>query len=169
MSANPFGIDNTLIEAVLQGTTAGLSMAAIEPRAAGLSRMSISPHEFNLLVGLVGERSGTLSMSFSRQGMLHVASGMMGEPWKELDEVALDCVMEIANIVAGDVKSSLDATAYAIHHISLPSMVFGGQYVYFSKGMHTCSITFELPGMPMTMFADRLFHTTISLLPASGL
>lgn len=162
-------VDSTLLSAVITGTLGGLSMTGVDVVPVGASRFSASRHSLAVMVGLVGRSSGSVTMNMSEVGMLHLASQLMGEETKTLDEESIDAAMELGNMTAGCIKEALLGTSFDVNAISLPSLIIGSHYsVLFARGITTVSVEFELGGFPVTQSNDRLFSTTISLLRGSG-
>lgn len=164
-----FGVDPVLLDAVIVGTRCGLEMAAVVPEPIGASRRSHSRHAVTVLVGLVGHHSGNLALNLSELVMKHLASRLIGETISELNEPAIDAILEVGNMVAGAVKGRLSGSGYALSHISLPSLVVGQSYnMVCSRGIQSVSVEFELPELPFDAFDERFFSTTVSLLRAPG-
>ncbi len=162
-------LDEDLCGALIEGTLGALSMADLTPPAIGASRLASSASEFAVIVGLVGRDSGNLTLNASRAGMMHLAGALMGEPYTEVTEEVFDAVMEIGNMIAGGVKTRLIDTKYEIKHLSLPSIILGAAYqMYYSRGMSTCTVVFELEELPLHHFEDRFFSVSVSLLRGSG-
>ena len=163
------GVDEELLSALMRGTFLGLEMTETVPVIAGASRVSKSRHQFSVLVGLVGNNSGTLSVNLSRHAMLFLAGRLMGEEIRQIDEDCIDAVMEIGNMVAGGVKDTLQSSVFAIGAVSLPTLVFGDSFgVHYVRGLITASAEFELTELPSNIFDDRYITTGISLLRESG-
>ncbi len=168
MDPGILGIDAAILSATVAGTASGLELAGINPSPVGVGRASAGNQPYSAIIGLVGRHSGALTMSFSERGLLHVASCMMGQVLEEIDEMALDCTLEVVNIVGGQIKASLVDSDFDIDHISLPSLFMGSQSVYYSRGIEACSVTFEITNMPMQYFEDRYFTSQVSLMRRSG-
>lgn len=157
-------LDDTLLDALIRSTNAGLQMAGVTPKAVGCSRMPARTQEIAVVIGLVGRRNGTVTLHVSRRAALYLASRFTEAEIGELDEEAFDAVGEITNIVAGRLKAELGGEEYGITNISCPSIIVGGDYqVYQFRGFKTASVEFELDELPAIFFKDRLFCTTVSL------
>lgn len=168
-SLTKLAVEPVLLNASIAGTQEGLAMCGICPRAVGATCFFTPRNPMSIIVGLVGECSGTVTMNMTEAGVLHLTSKLMGEELERLDEDAIDGIMEIGNMVAGRVKDNLVGTEYEISHISLPSVIFGhGYHVLYSRGMKTCGVEFELEDLPFSLVNDRFFSSTVSLLPAAG-
>jgi CheY-specific phosphatase CheX len=162
-------VDPILLSAAIESTTKGLEMTGIVPVPVGASVLSTARHGMSVIVGLVGPSSGTVTMNFAEFGMLYLAGQLLGEPQTELNDDAIDAVMEIGNILAGALKDSLLNTERAVREISLPSLVVGANYsMVYARGITTVSVEFEIPGLSASRRFDRYFSTTISLMRRAG-
>ncbi|MCC6408900.1 MAG: chemotaxis protein CheX [Planctomycetes bacterium] len=162
-------IDDVLLRACVEGTTEGLSMTGIVPPPVGASRLFQATRPISVIVGLVGKNNGSMTLNLSERGMIYMVGKLVGEEPKELDESCFDAISEIGNMVAGRVKDLLAGTSYEMEHISVPSMVLGANYnVYYTRGMSTVSVEFELEDIPVMHHKDRFFSTSISLLQRLG-
>lgn len=158
-------IDPTLLRAVVQGVHSGFAMTGITPPPVGASRLNGHSRSIGVMVGLVGRSNGSLILSLTERGMLHVAGQLMGEPQNTVDEANLDAIGEVGNMVAGCVKDGLFGTEYELTNISVPSLILGASYdFYVTRGFNTVSVEFELTGIPIAYQRDRFFSTTVSLL-----
>jgi len=164
-----FGVEPVLLKAVLQGTQSGLTMANAELVPVGTSRLTTARHAVTVMVGLAGIHSGNLALNLSESAALHLASGLLGAAVLEMNEECVDAVMELGNMVAGGIKTSLVSTAYAVQNISLPSLILGQSYsMAFSRGICAVSVEFELPQMPFSLMNGRFLSSTLSFLRGTG-
>ncbi len=162
-------VDPVLLNATIMGTQGGLEMCGICPGAVGTTCFFTPRNPLSVIVGLVGKSSGTVTLNLTEAGMLHLVGKLMGDEMTQVDEDAIDGIMEIGNMVAGQVKDALVETSFEISNISLPSVIFGhGYQVLYSRGLSTCGVEFELADLPFSLMNDRFFSSTVSLLPGSG-
>lgn len=162
-------IDETLLRVVVEATLGGLTLAEEKATPIGASRMGQGGHPVSVVVGLVGGHVGQLTMNLSEDALLHLASRVLGEPCETIDEDAIDAIMEVGNVVAGGIKEGLVNSNYEIREISLPSVAFGPALeLFFSRGVTTCAVQFELEGLPFGHMRGRYFTTGVSLLRGSG-
>lgn len=162
-------VDPVLLDATIRGLQEGLLMCGLEPKAVGATCFFTPRNPMSVIVGLVGQSSGTVTLNLSKAGALHLVNALTCEESTEVDEETIDAIQEIGNMVAGRVKDILLESVYEIEHISLPSVIFGhGYQVLYSQGINTCSIEFELENMPFSLENDRFFTCTVSLLPGPG-
>jgi CheY-specific phosphatase CheX len=158
-------IDQTLMRCVIEGAQAGLQMAGINPPPIGASRFYSTPREISVLVGLVGEDNGTMTINISERGMLYLAGKLLMEEQEEVSEDNFDAICEVGNMIAGSTKEALAGTEYNIDRISVPSLVLGASYdVFYTRGITSVSVEFELEDIPVTQQHDRFFTTCISLM-----
>lgn len=168
-TAIDFGVDPLLLRAAVQGTQVGLTMTRAQLLPVGTSRLTTARHAVTVMVGLVGVHSGNIALNMADSAAKHLASGLLCTPILDIDEDCVDAIMEIGNMVAGGIKTSLASTPYAMQNISLPSLVLGQRYsVAYSRGIRTVSVEFELTDMPFSLMNDRFLSSTLSLLGTAG-
>ena len=158
-------VDQTLLEAVIKGTTAGLSMAGIAPPPVGASRFFDARRPVSVIIGVVGDNNGSVTVNMSEDAMLWLAGKMLLDDGLEANEEAMDAILEVGNLVAGAIKEELTGTEHEAQNISVPSIIMGAAYsVMYTRGMNTVTVEFELEDMPLSKMSDRFMTTTISLM-----
>lgn len=162
-------IDDTLLDAIVGGTLEGLQMTAVQPAPVGASRFFTATRPISVIVGLVGRNNGTVTLNLSERGMTFLAGRLLCDDNVLVDESTFDAIGEIGNMIAGRVKEMLLGSAYEVEHISVPSLVLGANYnVYYTRGMNSVSVEFELTEIPVTQQKDRFFSVTVSMLQQLG-
>lgn len=163
-------VNETLMDAVIEGTLAGLTMTMLEPEPVGASRFFNASRIFSVIVGFSGESSGMMTINLGERALRLMAGRLLDQPEVKCDEESFDAMMELGNMVAGSIKDRLkDSQEFRLEHLSLPSLVQGASYnLYYSRGIHTVSVTFELVEVPAIYYTDRFFTVTVSLLRAPG-
>ncbi|MEL6180242.1 MAG: chemotaxis protein CheX [Myxococcota bacterium] len=157
-------LDMDLVDRIVEGCHEGLSMADIKPPAIGASRLVNLARPYAVIVGLVGEDSGSMTMGLSGEAALFMVNSLMGTQSTRIEDEELDALMEIGNITAGCVRNKLVDMHYNINNISLPALVLGANYhVHQSKGVKTCSVEFELEELPVHLYRERFFTVSVSL------
>jgi CheY-specific phosphatase CheX len=169
-------VDQKLVTAILDGTSAGFMMSGLEPAPVGVSKLAPHAQEIAVLIGLAGKRSGTATMLLSRRAAIYLALRFLGSEHDEAEaemrnsslelsqirEDVFDAISEITNIIAGTVKERL--AEYGVTTISCPSIIFGADYnMYHFKGFVTASVEYEIREIPQFFFMDRYMGVTISL------
>ncbi|MCE5273782.1 MAG: chemotaxis protein CheX [Syntrophaceae bacterium] len=120
-------MDVTLINPFIEATLHVLSSLAFTEARAGkpyLKNDSLAQGDVSGIVGLTGETSGTLSVSFSEQSILAIVSSMFGEPVNKIDEEVKDAVGEILNIVSGQARQKLEMKGRTLKG-AIPTVITG--------------------------------------------
>lgn len=158
-------IDQTLLECVIEGTKTGLQMAGVDPPPVGASRFYSTTRDISVLVGLCGGSNGTMTLNISEKGMLYLTSKLLFEEQTEPNEENFDAICEVGNMIGGCIKEALAGKGYDVENISVPSLILGANYnVFYTRGIETVSVEFELEDIPVTFQRDRFFSATVSLL-----
>ena len=164
MSAN-LAIDDVMLQCVIQGTVGGLGMTGVDPPPVGASKFFTCNRSISVMVGLVGKCNGTLMLNMSDQGMLFLASRLLMEDQLEVNEETFDAACEVGNMIAGCTKERLAETSYEVTSITVPSLILGANYgIYYTRGVSTVSVEFEIEEIPVTFQQDRFFSVGVSLL-----
>jgi chemotaxis protein CheX len=76
------------------------------------------------VVGLTGEASGTISVSFPESSIIAIVSRMFGETMESLNGEIKDAVGEITNMISGQARQKLERMGKVIHG-AIPSVIVG--------------------------------------------
>ena len=76
------------------------------------------------VVGVTGEVSGSMVLSFSEDAILHIVSSMFGETFSELNGEVRDAVGELSNMICGDARGTLDEQGCSIN-AAVPTVIVG--------------------------------------------
>lgn len=76
------------------------------------------------VIGLTGEASGTISVSFTEKSILAIVSNMLGEEIKELNEEIQDAVGEITNMISGQARRELEGLGKRLK-AAIPTVITG--------------------------------------------
>jgi chemotaxis protein CheX len=90
------------------------------------------PKEIMTLVGLSGEVTGTVAISFPAESAIAVASRLLSTDLDEFDESASDAIGEIVNMVAGGAKAKISEIIGSTLELTLPTIIRGDEYVVYS-------------------------------------
>ena len=157
-------LNSQLLDIIIDGTHEALTMTDLKPPAIGASRLVSVARPYAVIFGLVGEDSGSMTLSLSEPAMLFIASRFLDEPIDKISDVVFDAAMEVGNLIAGCIKHRLVGAEFNIDNISLPAMVLGANYhVYQSRKVNTCSVEFEIEEMPAYLHNVRFFSVAVSL------
>jgi len=98
-----------------------------------LKKDRIARGDVSGLIGLTGDVSGTISVSFSEKSILAIVTRMFGEEVTALNEEIGDAVGEIANMISGQARQVLEEMGLPLQ-AAIPSVIMG-------KGHQICHIT----------------------------
>ena len=136
---------NPFIAATLQALEV---MAAVRPRRGKpfVKNGRTAEGDISGVIGLGGEASGSVAITFTADLAKRIYSGMVGQEATELDEDVRDAVGEIANMIAGGAKATLSQEGYNFR-IAIPSIVVGEKHTIEHKGKGPCLVVpFDLEG-----------------------
>jgi chemotaxis protein CheX len=110
------------------------------------------PHaleEVSGMIGLAGETTGAVVLSFSRETAMKMVSKMEGKEYMALGKEVLDGVGELVNIIAGNAKKGLADFRIAI---SLPGVITGKAYqIHWPEGIPVVAIPFDSEAGPFSV------------------
>jgi chemotaxis protein CheX len=116
-------IINSFLEATVS-VIKTMSSVDLAPGKPFIKKGSISTGDISGIVGMAGESEGSLSLSFSKECILHIVSSMFGEPFTEITEEVKDAVGEFTNMISGDARRRLEM-AGIIYQGAIPSVITG--------------------------------------------
>jgi chemotaxis protein CheX len=119
-------IINSFLEATVS-VIKTMSSVDLAPGKPFLKKGSISNGDISGIVGMTGESEGSLSLSFSKECILHIVSNMFGEPFTEITEEVKDAVGEFTNMISGDARRRLE-TAGILYQGAIPSVITGPEH-----------------------------------------
>lgn len=93
------------------------------------------------IIGLAGETTGAVVLTFSRDTAIEMVSRLEGKKYVALGAEILDGVGEMINIIAGNAKKDLAEFRIVI---SLPGIITGNDYkINWPQGVPVISIPYE--------------------------
>lgn len=117
-------------------TMVGMNVSAGKP---ALNKDKMPGYEVNGRIGLSGVVCGAICVSLPQSLSLKVASCMLEEEYKELDEDSIDALKEITNMIAGNAKSNFPGDNV---EISVPDLILGRNTDIYPVGLPIISIPF---------------------------
>ena len=97
--------------------------------------------EVSGIIGLAGDTSGAVVLSFSRETAMGIVGRFAGRTFTALSNEVLDGVGELVNIIAGNAKKDLASYRIAI---SIPGVIVGDSYrIRWPEGIPVIAIPFE--------------------------
>jgi chemotaxis protein CheX len=84
--------------------------------------------DVSAVVGVTGDKIGTVAVSFSRSCALALVKGMLGEDIQDILEDTQDAVGEIANMISGHARASLSELGVNLQG-STPTVIVGEGHI----------------------------------------
>ncbi|MFH1146254.1 MAG: chemotaxis protein CheX, partial [Pseudomonadota bacterium] len=119
-------MDVNLINPFVEATLNILETMAQTKAEAGkpyVKEDSVARGDVSAIIGMVGEISGMVSVSFSAKCIISVASRMLGEKITQKDDIR-DAVGEITNMVSGRARCLLEQQGRTLAG-TLPTVIMG--------------------------------------------
>lgn len=135
---------NPFIESTLRSLD---MMAGIAAEKSGLAIKEdlITTFDISSIIGITGEVSGSIIISVPTDLACKIASNMLMEDVKTLDQRVEDAIGEIGNIVVGDARRILIQDGHQVN-ISVPTVVVGKGHKISRSGDIPCiAIPFKTP------------------------
>ena len=100
-----------------------------------------SLEEVSAIIGLAGETTGAVVLSFSRETAIRIISRFANTKYTALTNSVLDGVGELINIIAGNAKQGLEDFRIVI---SLPGVITGNEYkIHWPENIPVVTIPFS--------------------------
>lgn len=116
-----------IINPLLEGAISVLkTMASVEPVPGKpfLKNNHSSTGDVSGIVGITGDAEGSLCLTFSKECILFIASQMLGEEQKEVNDDVKDAAGELTNMISGDSRRRLQEIGYNFQG-SIPAVISG--------------------------------------------
>ena len=115
-----------IIEAT-QEIFSSMIMLEVVPGEPFRRRDSTLTNSISGLVGLAGSTKGLLAIHLSKPAALAVTTAFLGMDVEEINEDVCDAIGELANMLAGNMKTAIDPKGSEVK-LSMPSAVHGEEY-----------------------------------------
>ena len=89
-----------------------------------LKKNRVAPGDVSGVIGLTGDVSGSISVSFTEKSILAIVSSMFGEEMKILNEEIEDAVGEITNMISGQARQELEGLGMSLR-AAIPTVIMG--------------------------------------------
>jgi len=105
------------------------TMACLEARPGTpfVKKRPMAMGEISAIVGVTGEKRGTISVSFTIECATALVRGMLGDDIHDLETDMQDAVGEVVNMVSGQTRSILAEQGMLLHG-STPSIIAGKEH-----------------------------------------
>jgi chemotaxis protein CheX len=113
------------------------------------------------LLGLAGDWVGSGSLSCDQPFACKMASALLMAEYAAVDDDVLDAVAEVANMVIGNVKTTLEEKLGPLG-LSVPTVIYGRNFEAHSVGHNDWVI------VPFDAGEGNLFNVQLSIVPNKG-
>ncbi len=147
-------MDVKLINPFISATVEVLETMAFTKANVGkpyLKKEEIAAGDVSGVIGLTGERNGSVSVSFAEECILKIVSNMLGEEYSVVNDDIKDAVGELTNMISGQARKTLDGIGYKFD-AAIPTVVVGKDHVisHISSGP-MIAIPFDTPNGSFTI------------------
>ncbi len=147
-------VDVNLINPFISATNTALEMMAMikpERKKVYLKTNNVLVGDISGVMGLSGEVSGSIIVSFTKPSACLIVGNMLGATYDEINDDVKDGIQEIVNLIAGQAKMMLKDTDFHFQ-VSIPTCIIGkGHQVNHKKGVPCVVAEFEVEGNPFTV------------------
>lgn len=113
------------------------------------------------IMGLVGDRKGTVTVSFTDKGAIFILETLLGDTAETVNAEVIDAVGELTNIVSGQARKEFEKNGLNLK-ASIPTVVVGHNVeINFITQVPTVSLPFSFSagnGSSETMYLDFSFE-----------
>ncbi len=120
-------MDSTLINPIIKATLSVLkTMASVSSQAGKpyLKRDDVACGDVTGVVGMTGEATGTIAVTFDEGSILKIVSNLFGEEINDLNSDVTDAVGELTNMISGQARRELEE-AGRLFNGAIPSVISG--------------------------------------------
>ena len=122
--------DADIAKPFVQATKHVLStMAMIDPRPGKpyVKKTNAAAGDVSAIVGLTGDKHGSISLSFTKQCAVGIVKNMLGDDVQDIIQDAKDAVGEITNMISGQARAGLTQIGLTLQ-ASTPTIIFGDNH-----------------------------------------
>lgn len=102
-------------------TMAGLTATAGKPY---VKKSNVAKGDVSAIVGVTGDKTGTIALSFSKSCAIALVKGMLGDDIQDILQDTQDAVGEVTNMVSGQARASLVELGMTLQG-STPTVIVG--------------------------------------------
>ena len=124
-------MDAKLINPFLDATVEVLTkMASVNPKPEKpyLKQTSVAHGDVSGIIGITGDATGSLAISFTESCICDLVERMLGEPCPAANQDVFDTVGEITNMVSGAARARLEREGLEVY-AAIPTVIYGKEHV----------------------------------------
>ncbi len=130
-------------------TMASLKVVASKPY---LKKDDLATGDVSSIVGLTGTPTGSFSITFDKESILRIASGLFQEEITTLDSDVAEAAGELANMISGQARKSIEAIVGDLCDGAIPTVVAGdGHNLHHITNGPKIAIPFSLDEAKITL------------------
>jgi len=131
-------MDARMINPFINATINVLETMAFVKCKAGkpyLKKDDVARGDVTGIIGITGETSGTISVTFEEKAILNIVSNIFGEETKKLNSEVADAVGELTNMISGQARRELEEIG-KIFRAAIPTVISGKdhQITHYTDG-----------------------------------
>ncbi|WP_243311956.1 chemotaxis protein CheX [Fundidesulfovibrio agrisoli] len=122
--------DAEIAKPFVQATKHVLSTMAMLDPAPGkpyVKKNNTAAGDVSAVVGLTGDKHGSISISFSKKCAVAIVKNMLGDDVQDIIQDAKDAVGEITNMISGQARAGLSQMGLTMQ-ASTPTVIFGDNH-----------------------------------------
>ena len=120
-------MDVKYINPFLNGTLEVLKTMAFmdaHPGRIYVKESNIAAGDVSGIIGITGDATGSLAISFTEACICHIVSRMLGETHETADKDVFDAVGEITNMISGVARTYLEKQGMTVY-AAIPTVIYG--------------------------------------------
>jgi chemotaxis protein CheX len=142
-------MDVKFINPFLQGTLEVLkTMAFMDPLPGKvyLKESNIAAGDVSGIIGITGDATGSLAISFTETCICDIVSRMLGESYTSANREVFDAVGEITNMISGVARTHMEKQGMTVY-AAIPTVIFGKN--------HTINPILDSPSIIIPFSTDK--------------
>lgn len=106
------------------------TMANMEAKAGKpyVKKSHVAKGDVSAIVGVTGDKTGTIAVSFSRSCAIALVKGMLGDDIQDILQDTQDAVGEVTNMVSGQARAHLAEMGFSLQG-STPTVIVGDNHL----------------------------------------
>jgi len=118
-------------------------MVPVQAQSALQEKVTHFDHTVSSVVGLAGDFQGLIGVHAGEEVARNIAGAFLESDFKEVNEEVKDALCELANMIAGSIKTSLSQQQYNVQ-ISIPSVIHGDYSMIIYSQAEWLMLPFEI-------------------------